>query len=108
MTHLLESLRVNQERAECFIALGKVAMAVGTKIKPYVKQVLEMVKLGLGSGAASGAAAASGEEKKLSSFLFLKQKKKQLFVVTRNSSSFNIVLKHSLVLPCLPRVFPMI
>ncbi len=61
MTHLLESLRVNQERAECFIALGKVAMAVGTKIKPYVKQVLEMVKVGLGGGANSGGAAnASG------------------------------------------------
>lgn len=50
MTHLLESLRVNQERAECYIALGKVAMAVGTKIKPYVKNVLEMVRVGLGQG----------------------------------------------------------
>ena len=50
MTHLLEALRVNQERSECFIALGKVAMAVGTKIKPYVKNVLSMVNLGLASG----------------------------------------------------------
>ena len=50
MTQLLESLRLNQERAECYISLGKVAMAVGTKIKPYVKNVLEMVRMGLQTG----------------------------------------------------------
>lgn len=50
MTHLLDSLKINQERAECYIALGKIAMAVGTKIKPYVKNVLSMVNAGLTGG----------------------------------------------------------
>jgi FKBP12-rapamycin complex-associated protein len=62
MTQLLESLRVNQERAECYIALGKVAMAVGTKIKPYVKNVLEVVKVGL-SSSGSSSSTLRGEKK---------------------------------------------
>ncbi len=52
MTHLLDSLKINQERPECYIALGKIAMAVGTKIKPYVKNVLSMVNAGLTGGGA--------------------------------------------------------
>lgn len=53
MTHLLDSLKINQERPECYVALGKIAMAVGTKIKPYVKNVLSMVNTGL-TGAGAG------------------------------------------------------
>ncbi len=67
MTHLLDALKLNQERPECYIALGKIAIAVGTKIKPYVKNVLTMVNVGLTGSSGGGTGAVSAPPLKSSS-----------------------------------------
>ncbi|CCJ30549.1 unnamed protein product [Pneumocystis jirovecii] len=47
MLHLLGQLRKNRDRTCPFIAIGRVAIAVGNSIEPYLDSILESVKEGL-------------------------------------------------------------
>ncbi|KAG5519204.1 hypothetical protein PMAC_002292 [Pneumocystis sp. 'macacae'] len=47
MLHLLGQLRKNRDRTCPFIAIGRVAIAVGSSIEPYLDSILESIKEGL-------------------------------------------------------------
>ena len=49
MAHLLTQLDKNNERSVAFIAIGHVAVAVGSEMKPFLESIMAHVKLGLQS-----------------------------------------------------------
>ena len=49
MAHLLTQLEKNNERSVAFIAIGHVATAVGSEMKPFLESIMAHVKLGLQS-----------------------------------------------------------
>ncbi|KAI0718027.1 atypical/PIKK/FRAP protein kinase [Cerioporus squamosus] len=49
MAHLLTQLEKNNERSVAFIAIGHVATAVGSEMKPFLESIMTHVKIGLQS-----------------------------------------------------------
>ncbi|KAI0741336.1 atypical/PIKK/FRAP protein kinase [Daedaleopsis nitida] len=49
MAHLLTQLEKNNERSVAFIAIGHVATAVGSEMKPFLESIMSHVKAGLQS-----------------------------------------------------------
>ena len=49
MAHLLTQLDKTQERVVAFIAIGHVATAVGSDMKPFLESIMMHVKMGLQS-----------------------------------------------------------
>jgi FKBP12-rapamycin complex-associated protein len=47
MGHLLAQLKKEKDRSGAFIAIGQVAIAVGSSITPYLDHILASVKEGL-------------------------------------------------------------
>ncbi len=49
MAHLLTQLEKTDERSVAFVAIGHVATAVGSEMKPFLESTLTHVKVGLHS-----------------------------------------------------------